>query len=50
MPSHITYKYIRENADIMEYIRRADETLGAMGYTEHSFAHVEKVAHTAAIR
>ena len=49
MPSHITYKYIRENADIMEYIRRADETLGAMGYTEHSFAHVEKVAHNAAM-
>ena len=49
MASHITYKYIRENADIMEYIRRADETLGAMGYTEHSFAHVEKVAHNAAM-
>lgn len=49
MASHITYKYIRENADIIEYIRRADETLGAMGYTEHSFAHVEKVAHNAAM-
>ncbi len=47
MASHVTYKYIKENADIMEYIRRADETLEAMGYTEHSFAHVEKVAHTA---
>ncbi len=47
MSSNITYKYIRENADIMEYIRRADEELGALGFTEHSFAHVEKVAHTA---
>ena len=49
MASHVTYKYIKENADIMEYIRRADETLEGMGYTEHSFAHVEKVAHTAAM-
>ena len=49
MASHVTYKYITENADIMEYIRRADETLAAMGYTEHSFAHVEKVAHDAAM-
>ena len=49
MASHVTYKYIKENADIMEYIRRADETLEAMGYTEHSFAHVEKVAHNAAM-
>ncbi len=49
MASHVTYKYIKENADIMEYIRRADETLAAMGYTEHSFAHVEKVAHDAAM-
>ncbi len=47
MASNITYKYIRENADIMEYIRRADDELGALGYTEHSFAHVEKVAHAA---
>ncbi len=47
MASNITYKYIRENADIMEYIRRADEELGALGYTEHSFAHVEKTAHVA---
>ena len=49
MASHVTYKYIKENADIMEYIRRADETLAAMGYTEHSFAHVEKVAPDAAM-
>ena len=29
----------------MEYIRRADEALETLGYTEHSFAHVERVAH-----
>ena len=49
MASLVTYKYIKQNPDIMEYIRRADKTLEAMGYTEHSFAHVEKVAATAAM-
>ncbi|MBE6826426.1 MAG: HD domain-containing protein [Oscillospiraceae bacterium] len=47
MSSNVTYKYIKENADIQEYIRRADKELEALGYTEHSFAHVGKVAHTA---
>ncbi len=47
MSSNVTYKYIKENPDIQEYIRRADKELEALGYTEHSFAHVEKVAHTA---
>lgn len=46
MASHVTYKYIRQNPDIITYVRRADETLAALGYTEHSFAHVEKVAAT----
>ena len=49
MPSHVTYTYIRQNPDIREYIRRADLSLAAIGYTEHSFAHVEKVAQTAAM-
>lgn len=49
MPSHITYAYIRQNPDIREYIRRADMALAAIGYTEHSFAHVEKAANTAAM-
>ncbi|MBO5342857.1 MAG: HD domain-containing protein [Ruminococcus sp.] len=49
MSSLVTYKYIKQNPDIMEYIRRADKTLEAMGYTEHSFPHVERVAATAAM-
>lgn len=44
MASIVTYRYIKQNPDIMEYIRRADKALEAQGYTEHSFAHVEKVA------
>lgn len=38
MASHVTYAYIRQNPDIREYIRRADMSLAAIGYTEHSFA------------
>ena len=49
MPSHVTYAYIRQNPDIREYIRRADMSLAAIGYTEHSFAHVEKAAHNPAM-
>ncbi|HBN11126.1 MAG TPA: phosphohydrolase [Ruminococcus sp.] len=49
MATVVTYKYIKQNPDIMEYIRRADKTLEALGYTEHSFAHVEKVAQTASM-
>lgn len=49
MASLVTYKYIKQNPDIMEYIRRADKTLEAMGYTEHSFPHVERVAAASAM-
>ena len=49
MASIVTYKYIKQNPDIMEYIRRADNALEALGYTEHSFSHVERVAHTSAL-
>jgi metal-dependent HD superfamily phosphatase/phosphodiesterase len=43
----LTYDDIRKNEAIREYIIRADESLIALGYTEHSFAHVGKVAATA---
>lgn len=49
MSSIVTYKYIKQNPDIMEYIRRADKALEVQGYTEHSFAHVEKAAATSAM-
>ena len=38
MASNVTYQYIQKNEDIRTYIRRADQSLAAMGYTEHSFA------------
>lgn len=49
MSSIVTYKYIKQNPDIMEYIRRSDKALESQGYTEHSFAHVEKTAATSAM-
>ena len=47
MNSRVTYKYIKSNPDIQTYITKADEALAAIGYTEHSFAHVEKAANIA---
>lgn len=49
MASVVTYKYIKQNPDIMEYIRRADKALEAQGYTEHSFAHVERTAQVSSM-
>lgn len=43
----LTYESILKNEAIRTYITRADESLAALGYTEHSFAHVMKVAQTA---
>ena len=44
----ITYETIKNDEAIKTYIKKADESLIALGYTEHSFAHVTKVAETAA--
>lgn len=44
MSSIVTYKYIKQNPDIRTYIKNADAAVEAQGYTEHSFAHVEKTA------
>jgi len=43
----LTYKEITKSEAIKTYIIRADESLGALGYTEHSFTHVMRVAETA---
>ncbi|MBQ5746846.1 MAG: HD domain-containing protein, partial [Clostridia bacterium] len=44
----ITFEEIKKNEAIKTYIKKADESLVALGYTEHSFAHVTKVALDAA--
>ncbi len=43
----VTYQDLRESEVVKTYIQKADESLIALGYTEHSFAHVTKVAELA---
>ena len=43
----MTYEQIRQDEAVKIYIRQADATLAALGYTEHSFAHVGRVAEIA---
>ncbi len=43
----MTFQEIAKNDAIRTYIQRADESLVALGFTEHSFSHVTHVAMTA---
>ena len=43
----MNYNEIKNNEEINTYIRQADLALSALGYTEHSFAHVTVVAEKA---
>ena len=43
----LTYDTITKDEAIRTYITRADESLAALGYTEHSFQHVCHVANMA---
>ncbi len=43
----MTYEALKKDEAIRTYIMKADEALEALGYTEHAFAHVCKVAETA---
>ena len=40
----MTYEEIKKNEAVQAYISQADASLSALGYTEHSFAHVGRVA------
>ena len=44
----LTYQDIKTNEEIRIYIKKADQSLEALGYTEHAFAHMTKTALTAA--
>ena len=43
----LTYEDVKNNSAVRTYIQRADESLTALGYTEHSFPHVHKVSELA---
>ena len=40
----LTLEDIKRNEDVNVYITRADESLSTLGYTEHSYSHVTRVA------
>ena len=40
----VTFEEIKQDPDIRTYIKKADESLIALGFTEHSFAHVGLVS------
>lgn len=42
----LTFEELKKNEEVRIYIQRADESLKALGFTEHSFAHVTRVAET----
>jgi HD superfamily phosphodiesterase len=43
----INFGDIKNSNEINTYIKKADDSLAALGYTEHSFAHVTKAAKEA---
>ena len=44
----ISYHTVRPSEEIRTYITQADHSLSALGFTEHSFAHVTRCAEVAA--
>ena len=44
----LTFEEIRKNLSIKTYIKKADDALSELGYTEHSFPHVLRVSDVAA--
>ena len=43
----VTYEDVKRSEEIRTYITQADASLVALGYTEHSFAHVTRCAEVA---
>lgn len=43
----MTYEQVKQDEAVKVYIAQADASMEALGFTEHSFAHVTKVAETA---
>lgn len=42
----VTYDDVRHDPSISTYIKKADDSLACLGYTEHGFAHVGTVSRT----
>ena len=44
----MTYKEIRKNEEVRAYLKKGNENLGVLGYTDHSEVHCVLVAERAA--
>ena len=44
---NVTFEAVKQSQEIQTYITQADASLLALGYTEHSFAHVGRCAKVA---
>lgn len=44
----VKFEDVKNNSAVKAYIKAADESLSALGFTEHNFAHVGKVSEVAA--
>ena len=44
----MTYKEIRKNSEVLAYLKKGNDNLGTMGFTDHSEAHCAVVAEQAA--
>lgn len=44
----MTYKEIRKNKEVLAYLKKGNDNLGTMGFTDHSEAHCAVVAERAA--
>ena len=45
----MTYKDIRENREVLAYLKKGNDNLGVLGYTDHSEAHCTVVAERAGL-
>lgn len=45
--NHVTLDIIQKNEEINTYIKKGNENLGAIGYTEHGFAHAKRSSNYA---
>ena len=43
----VTFEQVRNNTEVKIYIKTSDDSLAAMGFTEHAFAHVGRTADVA---
>ena len=44
----MTYQEIRKNEEILAFLKKGNDNLGVLGYTEHSYVHCSVVAERAA--